>query len=505
MGITYSLNSKRSFSGKTTELQLKYNCYGYQQNISISGNQDYIDVYFDQHEDCITPILLNKSTSIQNSSKSSNSSNSSNSNNNSNSNSNNCNCNNNINIDNHGNKFYNWKAVLPTERTESNWGKPRYAHSMVSLGKKLIIFGGRGEGKFLDDLCVYDTVNEEWMNVKTSGEQPPPRAFHSAWCYLGKMYIYAGINGGLVLDDMYSLDSDNWVWKKETTRSPPGSQPRPRYEHKTVLVGTEVYMFGGASQYSWLNDCHILNMQTMTWRRQNMGGTAPSKRCAHSMSAHKGAYIYVFGGYNGTSRLNDLYILDIKRKRWVQLNHQNGKLPGRAAHSMITLGDSLLMTGGYDGSTKLGDIASFDCNHLEWTHSILVNSLPTRSYHTSIAIKNRVYVFGGFGADNQPLKDLYILEPSLPTLTDLCILKLYLNPTLSSSKNFLLQPPPPHSPTPPSSPLSLQISKSNNNSNNSNSSNTTDLNNIFEQCPEGLKDLMTKRKLIKNPYCSSTC
>ena len=53
----------------------------------------------------------------------------------------------------------------------------------------------------------------------------------------------------------------------------------------------------------------MCNIETMTWSQPITTGTTPSVRAGHSCVA-VGTKLYLFGGGDGTTYLNDLHILD---------------------------------------------------------------------------------------------------------------------------------------------------------------------------------------------------
>jgi hypothetical protein len=72
-----------------------------------------------------------------------------------------------------------------------------------------------------------------------------------------------------------------------------------------------MYVFGGYDNSSRLNELHRLNLDTLTWSGAlSPSGTPPSARSAHTAVIY-GNYTYIFGGYNGSSYLNDLHRTDL--------------------------------------------------------------------------------------------------------------------------------------------------------------------------------------------------
>lgn len=71
-----------------------------------------------------------------------------------------------------------------------------------------------------------------------------------------------------------------------------------------------------------------------------------ARRSKHTVVAYKDA-VYVFGGDNGRSMLNDLLRFDVKEKSWGQAV-SNGVPPApRYHHSAVVLETSMFIFGGY--------------------------------------------------------------------------------------------------------------------------------------------------------------
>eukprot|EP00047_Mylnosiga_fluctuans_P004106 m.232738 g.232738 ORF g.232738 m.232738 type:complete len:524 (+) comp12404_c0_seq1:78-1649(+) len=129
-------------------------------------------------------------------------------------------------------------------------GKKRCNHTMNSIGKNLVVFGGRANGTTLySDVALYDTAENVWVAPSfQGGEAPAARDFHSA-CVNGKSLIVFGgaqeIAGGSekYFNDVYELDTDVWTWSAVVTSGP---APAPRLGHAAAVVGTQMVVFGGS-------------------------------------------------------------------------------------------------------------------------------------------------------------------------------------------------------------------------------------------------------------------
>ncbi|CAN0529886.1 unnamed protein product [Laminaria digitata] len=106
-----------------------------------------------------------------------------------------------------------------------------------------------------------------------------------------------------------------------------GTPPIPRDSHVSVIHGQSMYVFGGSTG-SAMNDFHELRLDKCRWQQVRFTictrflplvavklfvlvevavalGNAPNQRFCHVACVNKDS-MFVFGGYDGTSRLNDL-------------------------------------------------------------------------------------------------------------------------------------------------------------------------------------------------------
>jgi N-acetylneuraminic acid mutarotase len=85
---------------------------------------------------------------------------------------------------------------------------PRYAHSVILAGQRIVIDGGKGEkNQCYRDLHALDPVTMTWYQGPDSGGSPPARYNHSATLVGGtRMFLFGGWNGQKYYDDLYYLD-----------------------------------------------------------------------------------------------------------------------------------------------------------------------------------------------------------------------------------------------------------------------------------------------------------
>ncbi|CAG8666797.1 19843_t:CDS:2 [Dentiscutata erythropus] len=211
------------------------------------------------------------------------------------------------------------------------------AHSSTLVDKRLFIFGGGDGPEYFNDLYVFDTDTLTWTKPKTTGNIPSRRRAHTTAYYNNCIYVFGGGDGVRALNDVYKLnisDMNNLVWEKlETTGRPPIS----RGYHTSNLVGNKLVVYGGSDGHECFDDVFMLDLGkwkrekqldqsqyskfsptafayrdtiTMQWEVRKVYGTPPSGRGYHTTVLYD-SRLFVFGGYDGHSVFDDVYVLDL--------------------------------------------------------------------------------------------------------------------------------------------------------------------------------------------------
>lgn len=148
-----------------------------------------------------------------------------------------------------------------------NLGVPtkRAAHGMCSVGQNLVIFGGRDTEKRTNDLHIFNTGTRKWdLDMKCKGQWPAPRSFHTTTA-VGKRVIVTGGRGqdNNHLADFHIFDTETKEWMQPAVS---GDLPKPRGQHCVAVVGDQLVLYGGSSDFSaevmacqkFYNDTYVL-------------------------------------------------------------------------------------------------------------------------------------------------------------------------------------------------------------------------------------------------------
>jgi len=274
--------------------------------------------------------------------------------------------------------------------------------SMLAAGPALT------EGEDLDSRVDSGAVTplRRWREVELStGVKPGERSGASSVTYQDALYVFGGYGGSGRLDDIFRFDFTNRCWSKVDAQ---GSIPAGRENNGAVVHGSKMYLFGGYSGFTWLNDFHSFNFDTYTWQTVPSGhrGAVPSTRFGY-VSAVNGDFMYVFGGYDGSAWLNDMFDFDFERGMWTATQVQGFIPSGRSCPSWATHNGSVYLFGGYDGVHRMNDFHQFRMGSRTWSSVRSAGQVPSpRYFHASVVYGDSLFLFGGYSGQER-LNDLY--------------------------------------------------------------------------------------------------
>lgn len=238
--------------------------------------------------------------------------------------------------------------------------------------------GGRNHDHYHPNLTLNMDHSDTIIIV---GTPPPGRNGHSATLAVdddtdgenGRIVIIGGWlgTGPLAASDTHILDvschGKLLRWYQPTIY---GTPPGPCNMHSADYVrhSKEVYVFRGGNGREYLNDLHALHVPTLTWRKVITTGETPQQRANHSSAIlEETNELFIFGGWNGTERLNDIHILNTKTSTWTYPKI-HGILPHpRAGMTLTALRGRLYLFGGSGQLAKcFYDLQIFDRASMTW-------------------------------------------------------------------------------------------------------------------------------------------
>ena len=323
----------------------------------------------------------------------------------------------------------------------------RYGHTAVydASGNNMIVFGGYNFSTFFNDVWVLSHANGSggapvWTPLSPVGEPPAGRLLHTAvYDAAGNnMIVFGGDIIGPAANDVWVLSHANGSGGTPTwiQLSPAGDPPPARYSHTALYdaVGNNMIVFGGYNGGSFFNDVWVLNHAngsggTPTWTQFSPNGGPPSGRYGHTAVYDAvGNNMVMLGGYNG-SFLNDVWVLNHANGNggtpaWTQLTPTGAIGPRYGSHAGYDpAGNEMVVFGGYNGSTQVDDTnvlsgANGNAGTPAWTQLSPTGGPPAARYlHTAVYDEagNNLIVFGGY--NGSVLNDVWVLGNASPVVT----------------------------------------------------------------------------------------
>mmetsp|Transcript_3897 Transcript_3897/g.8170 ORF Transcript_3897/g.8170 Transcript_3897/m.8170 type:complete len:472 (+) Transcript_3897:822-2237(+) len=344
--------------------------------------------------------------------------------------------------------------------TLGNLPEAREGGSMVSIGRRVFLFGGLSRGLF-NDVRMLRLDSSTWSTMFTvEGEQPPDaRTGHIMVPYKQKFIVYGGCGSfdkTLRIRQCFSrvhiFDTERSCWQ---TTKPSGEQPEARRNHAGVIMGTSVVIYGGInSNGKYLDDLQILNIDTNSWLQPKVTseGLKPGKLAYFTMTAvypaamrnaynydifhlpemrdevfnGKNSGIYLFGGIDRNNKVkNTVFVLKIKRfkatsdglLRWVQLNPAGTPPQARYAHTAAVVTKYLIIIGGRtDEMTALGgydvtEVAALNLENNTWETVNIKGEYPGGRWSAcSTCIGSSLLYFGGMRLEKYSRAKTWIME-----------------------------------------------------------------------------------------------
>eukprot|EP00929_Paragymnodinium_shiwhaense_P010216 TRINITY_DN114758_c0_g1_i1.p1 TRINITY_DN114758_c0_g1~~TRINITY_DN114758_c0_g1_i1.p1 ORF type:complete len:515 (-),score=108.81 TRINITY_DN114758_c0_g1_i1:25-1569(-) len=320
--------------------------------------------------------------------------------------------------------------VKPAERSGA---------SSVIYQDTLYVFGGYGGGGRLDDICRFDFPSRCWHRVEVQGSVPVGRENNGAVVHGNKMYLFGGYSGFTWLNDFLSFSFDTSTWQA-VPLGHEGAVPSARFGYVSAVHEDSMFVFGGYDGSAWLNDMFNFDFRRSMWCNTLVQGFIPSGRSCPSWATHHGT-MYLFGGYDGVHRMNDFHQFRMGSRTWSSVQSA-GQVPSpRYFHCTVPYTNSLFLFGGYSGHERLNDLYEFRFDCHTW-FSLCAEDPPSgRSSLVAQVLNNSMYVFGGYNGSSV-LNDFYELrfEPvTIPPSNLVYDLRKLINNPVFADVTFLVE------------------------------------------------------------------
>ncbi|XP_049851796.1 leucine-zipper-like transcriptional regulator 1 [Schistocerca gregaria] len=316
-----------------------------------------------------------------------------------------------------------WKEVFYPRVIE-----PRYAHTGTVIEGNLYIIGGENSilSRFNDVHCL-NLETSEITKCHTRNEiQLISR--HQAIGYKESIYVFGGYDGVSNFNNLKKLDTVTQTWSIPKTS---GQAPICRSNHGCVLLGHDVYIFGGNNQmsendYQVLGDFYKLDLEAMRWEdyTDQHDGYIPSRRSGHRL-VEIGGKIWMFGGgvwcksaAAWKEKYNQVNVYDPVKRCWRLLEEEDNASVCTFS-SCARMGFQLAVWGGQEMETNWTSSSFFtlDTITLRWRKWSIPNSPKCRDMGVLVAIGNHEMLLFG-GNHGGPKDDWHVLQSSIDVLAD---------------------------------------------------------------------------------------
>lgn len=190
------------------------------------------------------------------------------------------------------------------------------------------MIGGYDGIRCYNDVDIYNTNTREWSKPEVKGLQPIARNAHSVTKIGNLLYLFGGHSGFVHLKDLHVLNSETMEWteiKYNIDFNCILNNSSYVFEglrgHSATYICDHIVIFGGYDGKKRLNSLILYNVSNKRLTIPDLSEddnenskeyelNTPSIRQRHSSVLYNQNKIIIFGGFDGTKWLNDLYIMD---------------------------------------------------------------------------------------------------------------------------------------------------------------------------------------------------
>ncbi len=264
-----------------------------------------------------------------------------------------------------------------------------------------------------------------WSRINSRGAIPPARSGAASVVVQGTLYIFGGYGGGTSsrrLDDFYSFNFTTNEWKEVEVLS----EEKPGYrENNGVVIGDsdKVYLFGGYNGATWLNDLWVYSIASKRWEclqessdpnpypnSQAIDGSTAPSRRFGYVSVVHDNKLVVFAGFDGSRWLQDMYSFDFETKTWAEV-HATGELPSaRSCPAWAKDETYVYIHGGYDGVQRKSDFFRFNLKTNTWKEMSVKGTPPSARYFHSCCLYSTKLIVYGGYSGSLRLSDMYAYD-----------------------------------------------------------------------------------------------
>eukprot|EP00930_Biecheleria_cincta_P027704 TRINITY_DN19403_c0_g1_i1.p1 TRINITY_DN19403_c0_g1~~TRINITY_DN19403_c0_g1_i1.p1 ORF type:complete len:778 (-),score=111.17 TRINITY_DN19403_c0_g1_i1:264-2597(-) len=282
---------------------------------------------------------------------------------------------------------------------------PRTGHAVVVWNHCFYLMGGTDENARQNDIYRYDVRNKMWACIDpVTGHAPSARSGSKAVVCRDSIFFFGGYTkkDGDYFNDLFEFNIPRAHW----TRIETAVKPSVRTDHSCVVYEASLFIFGGFDGRTRFQDLHQFNIEDHDWVQMPDTDNMPVGRFGHSACVYRSS-MFVFGGWDGHDTLDDLYEFSVTTSQWYSVPGRGDVPPSRYRHSAVVHGCCMFVFGGVDKrQARFADLCEFSFDTRSWSRVKTHGDPPSaRTFHRACMYGGCMYILGGF--DGTRRNDMY--------------------------------------------------------------------------------------------------
>mmetsp|Transcript_110192 Transcript_110192/g.235255 ORF Transcript_110192/g.235255 Transcript_110192/m.235255 type:complete len:782 (+) Transcript_110192:69-2414(+) len=282
---------------------------------------------------------------------------------------------------------------------------PRTGHAVVVWNHCFYLMGGTDENARQNDIYRFDVRTRNWVCIDpVHGHAPSARSGSKAVVCRDSIYFFGGYTkkDGDYFNDLFEFNIPRAYW----TRIDSASKPSVRTDHSCVVYEASLYIFGGFDGRSRFQDLHQYMIEDREWIEITGAENGPMGRFGHSAVIYRSS-MFVYGGWNGHDTLDDLYEFSMTTNQWFSVPGRGEVPPSRYRHSTAVHGCCMFIFGGVDKrQARFADLFELSFDTRSWSRVKTLGDPPSaRTFHRAVMYGGCMYILGGF--DGTRRNDMY--------------------------------------------------------------------------------------------------
>lgn len=305
--------------------------------------------------------------------------------------------------------FAEWQQCHP--RIAGGTLTPRRDGIMVTLENgRFFLFGGyTSTGTVLADTWIFEINYNRWTRIYPTTTISARRGHGAARLDQESVLIFGGYTGGPLSETWIYNDTVNSLTRQSPTIV--GGSLTSRYDIELCILDEGmVLMFGGrtgGSSSNLLNETWIYNAISNQWQMMSptINGVGFNARIGMGLSSIGNGRVLMFGGDNNSSTFNDTWVYNLNQNQWSRMEPTiitpMGNVFSARTDAMLTYigGDRALLFGGRNGTSTYNEVWMYDLSDNTWTYlaNPASSSQPASrcGMHCNFAGVGQIVMFGG--------------------------------------------------------------------------------------------------------------